>query len=100
LQQIIRESLASDETYSNEAFHLFDKCGVAFIKMITREAHKIAEGAGRKQSTVEYFLQALQNCGFAEYLEEVKEFAEGHQAHEKQVSDTIPGNGKAVKEAE
>ena len=84
VQKIINEVLASkaaDEnaqsmSFAKETRDLLIECCIEFITMISTEANEIAEKDAKKTIACEHITKALEELGFAEYVQEIMAVAD------------------------
>ncbi len=80
---MMQEILPPDIVFSKEAREGLIECCVQFIMMVSTESNDIAERESKKTIASEHVIKALEELGFEEYLDPIRETLEQHRSIQK-----------------
>lgn len=83
VQKIVSEIIPSDLVFSRDARDALIECCVEFIGLISTQANDIAENETKKTIASEHVIKALQELGFSDYIEPVREVIQEHKESQK-----------------
>ncbi|KAK9313852.1 histone-fold-containing protein [Lipomyces starkeyi] len=83
VQKIVSEIIPPDLVFSRETRDALIECCVEFIGLISTQSNDIAEGEAKKTIASEHVIKALQELGFADYIEPIREVIQEHKETQK-----------------
>ncbi|KAK7203633.1 histone-fold-containing protein [Myxozyma melibiosi] len=83
VQKIVSEIIPSDLVFSRDARDALIECCVEFIGLISTQANDIAENETKKTIASEHVIKALQELGFSDYIEPIREVILEHKESQK-----------------
>ncbi|KAK9386737.1 histone-fold-containing protein [Lipomyces mesembrius] len=95
VQKIVSEIIPSDLVFSRETRDALIECCVEFIGLISTQSNDIAEGEAKKTIASEHVIKALQELGFADYIEPIREVIQEHKETQKQGRERKVGKFEA-----
>ncbi|KAK9472167.1 histone-fold-containing protein [Dipodascopsis tothii] len=84
VQKIVSEIIPPDLVFSRDTRDALIECCVEFIGLISTEANDIAEKEAKKTIASEHVIKALQELGFSEYIEQIRDVIQEHKEFQKQ----------------
>jgi len=79
VSKLIKEMLPDDVKCANETRDLILECCVEFIHLVSSEANDVCAKENKKTIAPEHIIKALQDLGFAEFINEVTEVYDKHK---------------------
>ncbi|MQL87930.1 hypothetical protein Taro_020483 [Colocasia esculenta] len=98
--KIIKEMLPPDVRVARDAQDLLVECCVEFINLLSSESNEVCSREEKRTIAPEHVLQALQDLGFGEYIEEVYAAYEQHKLETMDSPKVGKWNGAEMTEEE
>ncbi|KAK9447471.1 histone-fold-containing protein [Limtongia smithiae] len=83
VQKIVSEIVPPDLVFSRDARDALIECCVEFIGVLSQTANEMAEGEAKKTIASDHVIRALQELGFTDYIEPVKQVIQEHKESQK-----------------
>ncbi|AOW05492.1 histone-fold-containing protein [Yarrowia lipolytica] len=79
VQKIVSEIIPSDLAFAKDTRDVLIECCIEFIMMLSTESNEIAEKESKKTIAPEHVIKALQELGFIDYIEPIKDLIVEHK---------------------
>lgn len=79
VQKIVSEIIPSDLAFAKDTRDVLIECCIEFIMMLSTESNEIAEKESKKTIAPEHVIKALQELGFMDYIEPIKDLIVEHK---------------------
>lgn len=79
VQKIVSEIIPSDLAFAKDTRDVLIECCIEFIMMLSTESNEIAEKESKKTIAPEHVIKALQELGFIDYIDPIKDLIVEHK---------------------